>query len=145
VASSQVSQTKNCVQSSSPTYVSYSPTILICLVMIKRIILMHMIKLIIMQLSPLPSYLIPCRPRYLPLCCALQHSQFISSLNVSDQVSHVQNDKQNYSAVYFIYALYFWIARWKTKCFSPSGSKRSWVQSAVNFFMNAIHIFHDHS
>ena len=48
---------------------------------------------------------------------------FLSSLNVSDQVSHPYNTTGKIIVLYISWSLSFWIATWKTKGSAPNDSK----------------------
>jgi len=60
----------------------------------------QMIKLLFMYSSPLPCYLVPLRPKYLPQHPILGHSQpmFLSKCE-SLSLTPIQNNRQNYSGV----------------------------------------------
>ena len=57
--------------------------------------------------------------------------------NVRDQVSHPHETRGKTTSL-CILSFVFWIANWKTKFLDWIVASIPWVQSALNFFMNAI-------
>ena len=71
----------------------------------------QIIQLLLMQLPPLPCYLVPPRPKYSPQHPILKHPQptFLPQCQ-RPSFTPIKNDRQNYSS-----SLNFWIANWKTE------------------------------
>jgi len=61
----------------------------------------HIMKLIIMQLSPFSSYFLTHRMKYLPLHPVSDIISLCPSLNMRPCYTPIQNNRQNYSSVYF--------------------------------------------
>jgi len=61
----------------------------------------HIMKLIIMQLSPFSSYFLILRMKYLPLHSVSNIISPSPSLNMRPCYTLIQNNWQNYSSVYF--------------------------------------------
>jgi hypothetical protein len=55
----------------------------------------QILKLLIMQFSPLPCYIIPLWPKYYPQHSILRHPQW-----KRPSFTHIQNKRLNYSSVY---------------------------------------------
>ena len=62
----------------------------------------QMSKLLIMQFSPLPCYLVPLRPKYSPQNRILQHPSLRSSLSMSDQVAHPYKTTSKRTVLYLL-------------------------------------------
>jgi hypothetical protein len=56
--------------------------------------------------SPLPYYLSPLRPKYYPQQTILKHLSLCSSLNVSDQVSHLYNTTGKIIVLYILFFIF---------------------------------------
>ena len=84
----QVSPPKPCMQLSSPPYVLHAPPISFSLFSTWNIWLgVQIIKLLTIQFSPLPCYLIPLRPKILFSTLFSNTLSLLSSLNVSYKIS----------------------------------------------------------
>jgi len=85
----------------------------------------QIIKLFIIQFSPLPYYLVPLRPKYSPQHTIYKHPQPTFLPQCEWPIfTPIQSKKQNYIVVYLNLYI-FWKANWKTKYFSPNNSKHS--------------------
>ena len=96
----------------------------------------QIIKLLIMQFSPLPCYLVPLRSKYSPQRSILKHPQptFLSQCE-HPSFTPTQNKWQNYTSVYL------YIFRQQTgrqKILQRMIARISGLQSVLNFFLNGI-------
>jgi len=62
----------------------------------------QIIQLLIMQRPPIPCYLVPLRPKYTPQHPILRPLSLRSSLNVSDQVSHLYSTTGRIIVLYIL-------------------------------------------
>ena len=85
--------------------------------------------------SVLPCYLVPLRPKYSPQHPVLNTLSLRSSLNVSNQVSHPYTTSGKIIVLY-IFSLYFWIEKWKTK-YSPSNRN---ILTIVNVYNSLLFV-----
>ena len=84
-----------------------------------------------------PCYLVLFRPKYLPQRPVLKHLSLCSYRNVRDKVSHPHETRWKTTSL-CILSFIFWIANWKTEFLDWMVTGITWVQFALNFFMNAI-------
>jgi hypothetical protein len=96
----QVSQSKSCMPISSPPYVLYAPSISFFFISLRVWWGVQIIKLLVMQSSPFPRYLVPITPTYLTRLPIVEHSQtmFFSQCEVPS-FTPIQNNRQNYMCI----------------------------------------------
>ena len=96
-------------------------------------------KLVIMQHSPLPCYLVPLRSKYSsPQHPIFKHHQPIFLPRCERPIfTPIQNNKQNYSSVYF-YLYIFGQQTGQQKILYSMIASIPCLQSDLNFFLNII-------